>query len=127
MTLEELFADKSLKSKDRSAQLQRLLDDDEVEQPALIIFAGNAKAPVKATCLEGLEYVTKTRPVFLTAAALDRGLRSWADKEPRVKRESARVKTAGPPRLRKTSPTWSPKKAATKNIGNSTAMCGMPS
>ena len=91
MTLEELFADKSLRSKDRSAQLQRMLDDGEVEQPALIIFAGNAKAPVKATCLEGLEYVTKTRPVFLTAAALDLCLRSLAEKEPRVKWEAARV------------------------------------
>lgn len=91
MTLEELFADKSLKSKDRSARLQRMLDDGEVEQSALIVFAGNAKAPVKATCLEGLEYVTKTRPVLLTAAALDLCIRSVADKEPRVKWEAARV------------------------------------
>ena len=91
MTLEELFTDKSLKAKERSAQLQRMLDHGQVKQAALITFAGNAKAAVKATCLEALEYVTKTKPVFLNEAAFDLCLRALADKEPRVKWEAARV------------------------------------
>lgn len=91
MTLEELFADKSLKAKDRSAQLQSMLDTGEVKQAALITFAANAKPPVKATCLEALEYVTKTKPVFLSEAAFDLCLSALADKEPRVKWEAARV------------------------------------
>ena len=91
MTLEELFDDQSLKAKDRSAHLQRMLDGGEVKQATLITFADGAKAAVKATCLEGLEYVTKTRPTFLSEAGLDLCLRALADKEPRVKWEAARV------------------------------------
>lgn len=91
MTLEELFDDQSLKAKDRSAHLQRMLDGGEVKQAALITFADGAKATVKATCIEALEYVTKTKPVFLTEAGFDLCLRALADKEPRVKWEAARV------------------------------------
>lgn len=91
MTLEELFADKALKAKDRSAQLQHLLDAGGVKQAALIAFAEHAKAPVKATCIEGLEYVTKNKPAFLSEAGLELCLRALADKEPRVKWEAARV------------------------------------
>lgn len=91
MTLEELFADPSLKAKDRSAQLREMLLDGSVKVPALIAFAEHAKGPVKATCIEGLEYVTKTKPEFLPEAALDFCLRALKDKEPRVKWEAART------------------------------------
>lgn len=91
MTLEELFADKSLKAKDRSAVLQRMLEAGDVKQPALVTFAASAKGPVKATCLEGLEYMTKAKPAYLNEGALDFCLSALADKEPRVKWEAARV------------------------------------
>lgn len=91
MTLEELFSDPSLKVKDRSAKLRGLLTTGEIKVPALIAFAEKAKGPVKATCIEGLEYVTKTRPEFLPGTALDFCLRSLKDKEPRVKWEAART------------------------------------
>ena len=91
MPLEELFADRSLAAKDRSARLAHLLEVGEVKGPALIAFAEQAKPPVKATCLEGLEQVTKARPRLLTEAGLDLCLRALSDKEPRVKWEAARV------------------------------------
>lgn len=91
MTLEELFSDPALKAKDRSAQIRELLMDGKVRVPALIAFAEHAKGPVKASCIEGLEYVTKTKPEFLPEVALDFCLRALKDKEPRVKWEAART------------------------------------
>lgn len=91
MTLEELFADRTLKVKDRSAQLHGMLGENRLDLNALIAFAEMADAATKATCIEALEYTTKKKPEFLTDAALDFCLRSLKDKEPRVKWESARV------------------------------------
>lgn len=91
MTLEELFADRTMKVKDRSAQLHGMLGENRLDQTALITFAEKADAAAKATCIEALEYATKKKPEFLTGAALDFCLRSLQDKEPRVKWESARV------------------------------------
>ena len=91
MTLEELFADPLLKAKDRSAHLRVLLLEGTIKVPALIAFAEKAKPVVKATCIEGLEYVTKAKPEFLPEAALDFCLRALKDKEPRVKWEAART------------------------------------
>lgn len=46
---------------------------------------------MKASCIEALEHLTRTQPKALLEAGLDLCLRSLADKEPRVKWESARV------------------------------------
>ena len=91
MPIEQLFKDKSLKPKERTEQLCALVSDQSVSISELIAFAGKAKDPVKATCLESLEYATKTNPATITADALSFAISSLAEKAPRVKWESARV------------------------------------
>ena len=91
MPIEQLFKDKSLKPKERTEQLCALVSNQSVSISELVQFAGKAKDPVKATCLESLEYATKTNPDIMTAEALDFAISSLGDKAPRVKWESARV------------------------------------
>ncbi len=91
MTITELFADRTLKPKEKVEMLARLLTEKNIKASELLSFAEGQKPPVKASCIEALEYVTRTQPKALPEAGLDLCLRSLADKEPRVKWESARV------------------------------------
>ncbi len=91
MSIAELFADRSLKPKEKVELLARLLAEMTINIPELIAFTEGQRPPVKASCIEALERLTSTRPEALPEAGLDLCLRSLGDKEPRVKWESARV------------------------------------
>ena len=91
MQPEQLFIDKSLKPKERTEQLSKLVSGHIISIEELILFAGNAKDPVKATCIECLEFATKTNPGIITSDALSFVINCLAEKAPRVKWESARV------------------------------------
>ena len=91
MQIEQLFNDKSLKPKERTEQLSKLVLEHVVSVEELMKFAGKAKPPVKATCIESLEFATRTNPGIVTRDALDFVLNSLSDKAPRVKWESAKV------------------------------------
>lgn len=91
MTISELFADKTLKPKEKTATLCQQLDAGDITVSDLMTFADKAKYAEKATCIESLEYLTKK-----DAAAIDRKVLEWVvaqlgTKAPRVKWESARV------------------------------------
>ncbi len=89
--LQELFADKALKPKERTEQLARLVTDGTVEVEQLMLFAAKGKPPIKATCMESLEFATRQKPEIISAAVLDFVVSSLADKAPRTKWESAKV------------------------------------
>ena len=91
MQLEQLFKDKSLKPKERTEQLSKLVLEHIISVAELTLFAGNAKDPVKATCIESLEFATKTNPGIITSDALSFVINCLGEKAPRVKWESARV------------------------------------
>ena len=91
MRIEQLFNDKSLKPKERTEQLSNLVLKHIVSIEELIRFAGNAKDPVKATCIESLELSSKTTPGIITPGAVSFVISSLGDKTPRIKWESARV------------------------------------
>lgn len=91
MTPTELFADRTLKPKEKVEMLARLLAEKSIKVPELIAFAEGQKAAVKASCIEALEHLTKSQPKALPESGLDLCLRSLGHKEPRVKWESARV------------------------------------
>ena len=91
MGLEEIFKDKSLKPKERTAQLSKLVSEHVISLDELIQFAAKAKDPVKATCIESLEFASKADPGIITDAALAFVLDSLGSKAPRVKWECARV------------------------------------
>ena len=91
MTIPEIFADKSLKPKQKTELLCSLLAEKKLGPDALIAFAETAKDPVKASCIEALEHLTKTDPSALPARGMDFCIEALAAKAPRIKWESARV------------------------------------
>ncbi len=91
MELKELFADKTIKPKDRTTRLSEMIMDNSLATCDLISFAQTAKDPVKATCIEAMEFATQTKPGILDAEAIDFVLKSLGEKAPRIKWESAKV------------------------------------
>ncbi len=91
MPLSTIFNDKGLKPKERTEQISRLLADNSLSQVDLIAYAMKAKEPVKATCIESLEFATQINPGLLTIDTFHFVLNSLQDKSPRIKWESAKV------------------------------------
>lgn len=91
MTLDELFKDKNLKTKEKTEMLAQWLSDGSLPADELLAFAEKAKEGVKATCIEAMEYVTKQNPAWADVAVLDFVTGALADKAPRIKWEAARV------------------------------------
>ena len=57
----------------------------------LIDFAKNAKDPIKATCIEAIEFATKSKPEIVTISCIAFVSKALKEKAPRVKWESAKV------------------------------------
>lgn len=86
-----ILNDKTTKAKEKTEILGRLLLEGQISVDELAAVAKKAKEALKATCIEALEYATKTKPDLLNPEALDFVSESLADKAPRVKWESAKV------------------------------------
>jgi hypothetical protein len=91
MSVSDLLQDKTLKTKQKTELLSQWLLDHTVSPGALIELAQKAKDPIKATCIEALEFATKQTPSLATEAVLDFVAASLTEKAPRVKWESAKV------------------------------------
>ena len=91
MDLTTLFSDKNTKPSKKTETIRDALTDKRLQIGELLKFAEGAKEPHKATCLEALEYLTKTHPESATPAVLDFAADSLLSEAPRVKWESARV------------------------------------
>jgi len=89
--LEQLFNNKSLKPKERTEQLSKLISEHTINISDLIKFANTAKDPVKATCIESLEFATKLNTGIINEQELKWVIGCLADKAPRIKWESAKV------------------------------------
>lgn len=91
MDLPDLFSNKNLKSKAKTEIVSSWLLDKTINADELTAFAQEAKDPIKATCIEALEYATQKNPTIATAKTFQFVTQSLAAKTPRVKWESARV------------------------------------
>lgn len=91
MQIGRIFKDRSLKTTDRTEYLSTLVLDNIITTDIVIAFAKTAKDKDKATCLESLELVTKTRPEIINEEHLDFVIDCLSDKKDHVKWESARV------------------------------------
>ena len=89
--LEQLFADKTLKPKEKTEQLSKLVSEQTISITDLIKYAEKAKDPIKATCIESLEFASKTDPNILDENELEWVIGCLAAKAPRIKWESAKV------------------------------------
>jgi len=91
MDFQELFNNKSIKPKEKTETLAKWILDNPEEVDTLIDFAKTSKDPVKATCIESMEYATKSKPEIASSYWLDYVTASLNEKAPRIKWESAKV------------------------------------
>ncbi len=91
MKLTELLNDKSLSAKDKTAQLAEWTAGGKVTIDEVIGTAAAGKDPVKATCIEAMEFATRLMPEVMTAKGIAFCIASLSEKAPRVKWESAKV------------------------------------
>ncbi len=91
MFLIQLFEDKSLKSKQRTEQLAKMLAEQQLSIAEIIQFANAAKEPARATCIEGIEFVTQSMPDIINGNELNWIIGQLGAKAPRIKWEAAKV------------------------------------
>lgn len=89
--LQKLLTDKTLKPKQKTETLCQLLLDKQLSIAELIEFAEPAKDPIKATCIEAMEFVTQKQPDWLDKTAFTFVTNTLTVKAPRIKWESAKV------------------------------------
>jgi hypothetical protein len=91
MNIEELIKDKAIKPKEKTETISKLLLDTTLSPKDLIEFASTGKDPIKATCIEAIEFATKQKPTIADERVLLFVTNALTDKAPRVKWESAKV------------------------------------
>ncbi len=91
MDLKLLFADKALKPKEKIETLCGKLIAGEITFSGVIEFAREAKDPVKASCIESFEFVSKEQPEKCSIEAIEFAVKNLGAKAPRIKWESAKV------------------------------------
>ncbi|MBI2459396.1 MAG: hypothetical protein HYV53_02480 [Parcubacteria group bacterium] len=91
MNIEKILNDKKVKSKEKIETISKMLLDKKISLNELIRFAKISKDPVKATCIEAIEFATKNKPKIASSACLEFVSQTLSEKAPRVKWESAKV------------------------------------
>ncbi len=91
INLEEIFKDKALKPKEKTELLCQSVIEKKVSVKELLSFADASKDPVKATCIEVIEFVSRIEPKRMSEEAFDYALNHLSAKAPRIKWESAKV------------------------------------
>lgn len=91
MEIAALLNDKAIKAKEKTELLSKLVLDGKVTADSLLELAGTAKDPIKATCIEALEYATKQKPALINEKNFGFVTAALTEKAPRIKWESAKV------------------------------------
>jgi hypothetical protein len=71
MNIGVLLKDKSIEPKEKTEHLSHLLLTGELAINQFIAFAIGAKDPEKATCIEALEFASKSNAKLINAEAFD--------------------------------------------------------
>jgi HEAT repeat protein len=91
MTLAELLNDKTKKSKEKVEAISKWLLEGSLSLNELTAFAGIAKQPEKATCIEAIGFATKQHSAIADESVFVFVSNALTDNAPRVKWESAKV------------------------------------
>ena len=91
MDISALLNDKSIKPKEKTDRLAQAILSKDIKIAELISAASGFKEPLKATCIEAIEFATKDYPELVDKDCFEFIVRSLKDKAPRIKWESARV------------------------------------
>jgi HEAT repeat protein len=91
MDFQVLLNDKSIKPKEKTEALSKWVLNNPDKVNDLINFSKTSKDPIKATCIESIEFATKNNPKIASLACLEFVSKTLAEKAPRIKWESAKV------------------------------------
>ncbi len=91
MQIENILSDRQVKAKAKVETIAQLLLANKISIKDLVKIAKASKDPEKATCIEAIEFATKSKPAIATSACLAFVAETLTEKAPRVKWESARV------------------------------------
>ncbi len=91
MNFLELINDRGIKPIEKNEILSKWILDNPSDLNQLLDFAAASKDAAKATCIEAIEYATKSNPEGASLDCLTFVSQTLAEKTPRVKWESARV------------------------------------
>jgi HEAT repeat protein len=91
MTISELLTDKSIKNKEKTVLLSQFVLDKKIKVDDVVLFAEEAKDPLKAVCIEALEFASKQNPSVINKNTFQFLIRSLNSKASNVKWESAKV------------------------------------
>lgn len=91
MHIEDLVKDRAIKPKEKTGTISNWLLDGTLDTKDIVRFASKEKAPVKATCIEALEFASKQKPAIANENLLSFVTDALVEKAPRVKWESAKV------------------------------------
>lgn len=91
MSIEELMNDKGIKPKEKTEMVSSWLLEGKLSTEQLIEFAGKGKDPVRATCIEAMEFATKQKPALADEPMLTFVTQSLGAMAPRIKWEAAKV------------------------------------
>jgi HEAT repeat protein len=91
MEIEALLKDKGVKAKGKVQAIANGLLADEIKVEALIKIASKLKDVEKGTCVEALEFATRTQPEIANQKCLTFVIKCLSDEAPRVKWEAAKV------------------------------------
>lgn len=91
MDVKAFLADKSLKPKQKTEHLGKLLLANELSVDDLLAFAKTAKDPAKASCIEAIELACQSQPSLVKENQFQYIISCTSSKAPRVKWESAKV------------------------------------
>lgn len=89
--IEDIFSDKTTKPSEKNTALVALLLEAKVSESELLAFAKNQKEPIKASCMEALEFASRLNTSFGSLSAFEFALEGLQAKAPRLKWESAKV------------------------------------
>ena len=90
-SLQEVLSDVFLSTKEKTETISKALLEAQLDAAHLIAFAATSKDPIKATCIEAVEFATHQVPGIANKAVLDFVTKELSAKAPRVKWESAKV------------------------------------
>lgn len=91
MDIQDILNDKFSKPKEKTESISKLLLGEKIGIDELIKFAQTSKDPVKATCIEAIEFATKANPKISSSSCFDFVSKTLCEKAPRIKWESAKV------------------------------------
>nr|MBK9649744.1 hypothetical protein [Bacteroidota bacterium] len=91
MDIQSILNNKELKAKPKVEAISKMLLDKKITIGELIKVAKVSKDKEKGTCIEAIEFATKTKPDIATPVCFDFVTETLTDEAPRVKWESAKV------------------------------------